>query len=169
MINVPSRNMVIPYMSPVGELFIAFSNQGLIMLDWKNNPRSHHNLSCIESYLIVPSPDRVEEVISYLDNYFFGNEIPFNIPIDIIGSTFDVFVWKHLLNIPRGTVVSYSQFAGFLSIPSATRAVASAIARNRISIAVPCHRVIAAGNKIGGYAGGIPAKRFLLQLEGYQF
>jgi methylated-DNA-[protein]-cysteine S-methyltransferase len=82
------------------------------------------------------------------------------------GSPFQQAVWDALRAIPRGTTVSYGELAARLGRPGAARAVGAAVARNPISILVPCHRVVGAGGSLTGYAGGIERKRALLEREG---
>ena len=74
-------------------------------------------------------------------------------------------MWRELQNIPYGKTIAYGELARKLGCPKAVRAVAAANGANPISIFVPCHRVIGAGGKLTGYAGGLPRKEFLLALE----
>ena len=74
-------------------------------------------------------------------------------------------MWDELLRIPYGETISYGEMARRVGVPAASRAVGRANGSNRIAVIVPCHRVIAAGGWLGGYGGGLPAKRFLLDLE----
>ena len=74
-------------------------------------------------------------------------------------------MWSGLLRIPFGETRTYGELAAALGIPSAARAVGAANGRNPIWILVPCHRVVAAGGALGGYAGGLEAKRWLLAHE----
>ena len=85
--------------------------------------------------------------------------------LDLRGSEFDRLVWSGLLRIPFGETRTYGELAAALGIPSAARAVGAANGRNPIWILVPCHRVVAAGGALGGYAGGLEAKRWLLAHE----
>ncbi|NLC62932.1 MAG: methylated-DNA--[protein]-cysteine S-methyltransferase, partial [Thermoanaerobacterales bacterium] len=86
--------------------------------------------------------------------------------IDLIGTDFQKSVWNALLNIPYGTVKSYSEIARQIGQPTALRAVGNANGANPIPIVVPCHRVIAKNGTLGGYGGGLDMKRKLLFLEG---
>ncbi len=81
------------------------------------------------------------------------------------GTDFQVTVWKALLSIPYGTTCSYHELAAYIQMPRATRAVASAIAKNKIALLIPCHRVIASGGSLGGFGGGLWRKEKLLELE----
>ena len=94
-----------------------------------------------------------------------GRGHPAELPLDLQGTAFQVRIWRQLLKIPRGEVRSYSQLAAELGAPRATRAVASACARNRIAVLVPCHRVLRADGSLGGYRWGLERKRTLLNAE----
>ncbi len=89
------------------------------------------------------------------------------VPVAFRGGTpFQRRVWEELRTIPRGSTVSYGELAARLGMPGAARAVGSAVARNPVSIVVPCHRVVGADGSLTGYAGGVERKRALLELEG---
>jgi len=88
-----------------------------------------------------------------------------SVPVDLIGTAFQKRVWDALMKIPEGQTRSYAELAAAVGTPSAARAVASACARNRIAIVVPCHRVIRGDGSAGGYRWGLPLKEKLLQRE----
>lgn len=100
-----------------------------------------------------------------LDEYFSGSRTSFSLPLLLCGTAFQKQVWQALMLIPYGATISYSQQAQRLGKPSAIRAVANANGANAISILVPCHRVIGKDCKLTGYAGGLPAKNYLIHLE----
>jgi methylated-DNA-[protein]-cysteine S-methyltransferase len=100
-----------------------------------------------------------------LDAYFRGDRRTFDVPLHLEGSTFQRQVWELLRHVRYGETVTYGELAAATGHPSAARAVASAVARNPISIVVPCHRVLGAGGTLTGYAGGLERKRWLLELE----
>jgi methylated-DNA-[protein]-cysteine S-methyltransferase len=96
-----------------------------------------------------------------------GAPVPGAIPIAFRGGTpFQHRVWEELRTIPRGKTVTYGELAARLGMPGAARAVGAAVARNPISIVVPCHRVVGADGSLTGYAGGVERKRTLLAIEG---
>ncbi len=96
-----------------------------------------------------------------------GAPSPGEIPVAFRGGTpFQRRVWEELRTIPRGRTVTYGELAARLGMPGAARAVGSAVARNPVSIVVPCHRVIGADGSLTGYAGGEERKRALLAIEG---
>jgi AraC family transcriptional regulator of adaptative response/methylated-DNA-[protein]-cysteine methyltransferase len=88
-----------------------------------------------------------------------------DVPVDLIGTSFQQQVWQALMKIPAGDTVSYAGLAGQLGAPRAARAVASACAHNRIAVVVPCHRVIRGDGSLGGYRWGLPRKQQLLARE----
>lgn len=103
-----------------------------------------------------------------LAEYFAGKRRTFELPVAPRGSGFQELVWNTLRKIPYGTTWSYGQLARAIGRPAASRAVGTANAANPISIIVPCHRVIAASGALTGYAGGLVAKRWLLDHESAQ-
>lgn len=105
-----------------------------------------------------------------LGRFFDGEKLSFSIPID--WSDYTVFqrqVLQYTAAIPHGRAVSYGDVALNIGNPKACRAVGQALHINRTPIVVPCHRVLAAGHKLGGFGGGLAHKRTLLELEGIVF
>ncbi len=86
-------------------------------------------------------------------------------PLGPEGTAFDHRVWDAVAAIPYGETVTYGEIARAIGSPNGARAVGTANGRNPIPIIIPCHRVVAAGGKLGGYGGGLPLKRRLLDLE----
>jgi methylated-DNA-[protein]-cysteine S-methyltransferase len=115
-----------------------------------------------------PESNLERRVARELVEYLAGARREFDFPIDLHGTPFEMEVWTALQNIPYGSTVTYGELATRLGRPGAARAVGSANGRNPIPIVVPCHRVIAAGGKLGGYGGGLTLKRQLLDLESGQ-
>lgn len=111
----------------------------------------------------IPAP--FAAVLEQLKDYFAGRLDHFDVPVEFNGTPFKQTVWRALQTIPRGQTWSYTQLAQSIGKPGAVRAVALANACNRISIIVPCHRVIGANGSLTGYAGGLERKQRLLALE----
>jgi methylated-DNA-[protein]-cysteine S-methyltransferase len=113
-----------------------------------------------------------DEVAIELDEYFRGRRRRFTMPVDLSGvdAGFPRTVYEVLRReVCFGETVSYGELAEMAGRPGAARAVGNAMSRNPVPIVVPCHRVIAAGCRIGGYgSSGVPTKRFLLALEGVE-
>lgn len=102
-----------------------------------------------------------------LDMYFHGQLKRFTLPIEIgSGSDFERKVWMNLERIPYGETVSYKYIADKIGEPKASRAVGNACGNNPLPIIIPCHRVLATKNKLGGFSGGVAKKKMLLKLEG---
>ena len=97
--------------------------------------------------------------------YFAGRLFRFDLPLDFQGTPFQVRVWQELARIPFGGTRSYGDIAELIGHPSAFRAVGNANGRNNLPVFVPCHRVLAAGGKLGGFTGGIGLKQRLLDHE----
>jgi len=119
-----------------------------------------------KGFAIVPGENAVlksarEEINAYFDGKCFN----FKTPIKLLGSDFQRSVWRALQKIPVGTTCSYQDLAKSLGLPKAYRAVANANGANQIAIIIPCHRVINADGKLGGYGGGISRKDWLLSHE----
>lgn len=100
-----------------------------------------------------------------LDEYFGGQRREFDLPLAAVGTPFQQAVWTELGRIPYGSTAGYGQIAARLGRPAAVRAVGAANGRNPLSVLVPCHRVVGADGSLTGYAGGMAAKRWLLEHE----
>ena len=97
--------------------------------------------------------------------YFQGHRKSFDVPYLLHGTPFQEKVWKALCQIPYGQTRSYRDIAEYVNNPRAYRAVGMANHRNPLMLLVPCHRVIGADGSLGGYAGGVALKQYLLDLE----
>lgn len=159
--------------TPLGEMTAVFSRKGLCLLEFTDQQTllrelqavmKHHNAEkCIEQ----KNAD-TENLRRQLAEYFAGRRQNFDIPLDLIGTPFQQQVWHILQTIPYGDTCSYKQQAETLANPKAVRAVAAANGANKISIIIPCHRVIGSNGKLTGYAGGLPRKQALLDLESHR-
>lgn len=107
----------------------------------------------------------LEEAVKQLDEYFNRERKTFDVPLLMVGTDFQKQVWQGLIDIPHGTTCSYLELSKRIGNEKAVRAVASANGANAISIMIPCHRIIGSDGSLVGYAGGLPAKKKLLQLE----
>ena len=105
------------------------------------------------------------QAVTELDEYFAGKRKAFEIQLRLVGTDFQHEVWNALRSIPYGATKSYKDIAQCIGKPKAVRAVAGAISANGISILIPCHRVIGSNHSLTGYAGGLEAKRMLLEME----
>lgn len=151
------------YSSPLGPIVIESDGEALTGLR-----------ICCEKASTVPieapkeavrTPPIIAETIQWLDDYFAGKR-PCNVPrLNPQGTAFQKRVWTALLTIPYGETVSYGEIARMVGCKSA-QAIGQAVGANPIVLIIPCHRVIAAHGKIGGYEYGIEIKKKLLELEG---
>jgi len=140
--------------SPVGLLRLQQSALGLERIDFVNS------ISDPEQ-----QPEALTETIDQLDNYFSGHLNSFTIPIHLIGTPFQENVWKELMLIPFGKVISYETLARQLGDIKVIRAAATANGKNPIPIVVPCHRVVGKDGSLTGYSGGLWRKQWLLEHE----
>lgn len=147
--------------SPIGPLFIAGDESGLQLLLMELDSRPWR----IEDSW-QPASRELDAVCRQLDEYFAGKRQQFELRLAPRGTTFQQAVWQALQAIPYGRTCSYSELAHAIGKPQAVRAVGTANGANPISIIVPCHRVIGRNGSLIGYAGGLPRKQQLLELEG---
>jgi methylated-DNA-[protein]-cysteine S-methyltransferase len=100
-----------------------------------------------------------------VEEYFSGRRLNFELPLDFRGTAFQIRVWQELTRIPFGATRSYRDMAEIIGQPTACRAVGNANGKNRLPLLIPCHRVLAADGKLGGFTGGIGLKKRLLEHE----
>lgn len=148
--------------SPVGELTLVASDEGLAAVLWENDDPKRVRLSPLQEDKKHPV---LLEAECQLCAYFAGKLDTFSLKLDPAGTAFQKKVWEALLTIPFGETRSYAQIAQQVGSPKAVRAVGAANGKNPISIIAPCHRVIGSNGKLTGFAGGMEAKAFLLELE----
>jgi methylated-DNA-[protein]-cysteine S-methyltransferase len=155
--------------SPLGLLFLARTERGLRFVDFLER-RSLKRAFATHAEAVPdakwePSLLQLKPVVDQLDSYFCGNLTKFDLPLDLVGTDFQLKVWRALCRIPYGETHTYGQIAKVLDQPGAARAVGLANNHNPVPIIVPCHRVIGADGSLTGYGGGLPRKRKLLDLE----
>lgn len=156
------------YQSPLGGLLLACDEIGLTGLWFEGEKFYALGLDSDHEEKEMPVFAKVKR---WLDIYFSGHEPDFVPPIHMIGSDFQISVWKLLMQISYGETTTYGELAKRMAkergLPRmSAQAVGGAVGHNRISIIVPCHRVVGAGGSLTGYAGGIDRKKKLLTLEG---
>ena len=117
------------------------------------------------SWVAPGTNEHLEQLKDELSRYFTARLARFTVPLVHPGTPFEERVWKELLGIPYGQTRSYEELAVALGAPGAARAVGAANGRNRISIVIPCHRVINKNGELCGYGGGLWRKRLLLESE----
>lgn len=157
--------------TPLGEMLAINSQKGLCVLAFFDGKSTEKQLKEIEKLGEIVENKHDEFLLNLekeLDAYFEGNLNEFSIPLDLIGTDFQIKVWNELIKIPFGKTRSYKEQSMALGNLLAIRAVANANAKNKIAIVVPCHRVIGTNGSLTGYAGGNKRKKFLLELESTQ-
>lgn len=122
------------------------------------------NVKKNKNYIIKETP-LIKKAASQLFEYLNGKRMKFDLPLLKDGTDFQISVWNELLKIPYGETRSYKDIAVAINNEKAVRAVGMANNRNKISIFIPCHRVIGINKKLVGYGGGLEIKEFLLNLE----
>lgn len=155
--------------SPCGELLLGSSGGALCLCDWTASRRHAANLRRIAKALRADIAEGdspvVSDAIGQLEEYLLGRRTQFSVPLLTVGTDFQKDVWQRLLTIPYGTTTTYAALAAAMDRPQSVRAVANACGSNAISILIPCHRVVGSAGALTGYAGGIPAKQSLLEIE----
>ena len=158
------------YDSPCGVLVLGSFGDGLCLCDWKSSRLRERNLRRAVAGLGAEGcSEGASEVLSRavkeLDGYFALQRTSFDTPLRLVGTAFQKRVWNALASVPYGETRTYADIADAVGCRSGVRAVAGAIGANAISIFVPCHRIVGSDGSLRGYAGGVPAKRMLLELE----
>lgn len=162
------------YTSPIGEILWVADGDQLCFLDFaENETRARRLLKARFGEFSLTPKNNLLNMRARLANYFAADantttaaDAFDGLDLRTAGTEFQRKVWRGLKKIPLGKVISYSQLADSIHQPRAIRAVGSANANNPIAIIIPCHRVIAADGSLGGYAGGLQRKSWLLTHEG---
>lgn len=156
------------YPSPIGQLLLLAQQDKLIYIEFEPEQQTTPLEQCLSA---DETSGEIWSVFckttAVLDRYFAGEKVDFS-PLDFLspkGTPFQQQVWQILREIPYGQTTTYGEIAKLLGKPSAMRAVGGAVGRNPISILIPCHRVLGQNQTLTGFGGGLPTKRFLLQLE----
>ena len=155
--------------TPLGTMFACAVEQGICLLEFTDRKMLETELKSLTKLLnanIIQGANPHFDVLKQqLEEYFEGKRKEFSVPLFTPGTEFQWSVWKELQNIPYGSTRSYKQQAAALQKPEAVRAVANANGMNRISIIIPCHRVIGNDGSLTGYGGGLWRKQWLLDME----
>ena len=168
------ENLTISYAhgtTPLGLILIGATDRGICFLQFAES----------ESELVtelqrqfpaatlrrMPDDSRAQfdEWMQALSSHLRGVQPNLDLPLDLRGTAFQLLVWRYLQQLPYGEVKSYSEVATELGKPRAARAIASACARNRVALIIPCHRVVRGTGALGGYRWGLERKRVLLDTE----
>ena len=153
----------------MGELILGSYKDKLCLCDWRYrkmratiDKRIQDGLDAVYMY---EKSEVIQAAVNQLEEYFNKERTAFDVPLLLVGTNFQKEVWNELKKIPFGETDTYSGLSVNLQNEKAIRAVASANGANAISIIVPCHRIVGSNGELVGYAGGIEAKKKLLELE----
>jgi O-6-methylguanine DNA methyltransferase len=151
--------------TPIGIITAGATKKGLCMLKFGEKTEFKTKFNYVSE---LGDNKLIEETEQQLTEYFNNGRTVFDVPLDLIGTEFQISVWKELLNIPFGKTRTYKEQAIALGNLKAIRAVATANGSNRIPIIIPCHRVIGSDGSLTGFSSGLWRKKFLLELESKQ-
>jgi O-6-methylguanine DNA methyltransferase len=165
--TITTTAALVPLRTARGSFEAAFTNRGVCCLMFPNQ------LGAATRWLgrhlpgarIGTHDPRSEGLSEALDAYFNGDLTEFTVPLDLVGTPFQLEVWRQLRAIPYGEVRSYADVARAVGRPDAVRAVGAANGANPVPIMVPCHRVIGSNGALTGFGGGLDWKRRLLATE----
>lgn len=155
--------------SPLGPMLAIADEKALYLLEFIESKNLEQEVSKLKSQMnaaLIPGNNApLQSIEKELKSYFSGHLKKFNTPIHFMGTSFQQMVWHALTLIPYGETRSYAKQAQTIGKPSAFRAVANANGKNLLAVIVPCHRIINSSGTLGGYAGGISRKKWLLDFE----
>lgn len=146
--------------SPIGRIEIVGDGAAVVALSIERGGMLPHD----------EFPEAADAVLdraaAQLEEYFAGHRRDFDVPVNLVGTAFQLAVWEQLVDLEWGEVVSYGDLGRGTGRATAGRAVGGAVGANPVPIIVPCHRVLGSDGSLTGYAGGLERKTALLQLEG---
>ena len=154
--------------TPIGPMLAGATATAIVLCDFAGRPMIGAQVAAVRRRIgptVVGNTPLLDRLAAQLAEYFAGERHDFDVPLDLPGSSFQDRVWSELRRIPYGGTISYRELATRVGAGAAYRAVGRANGSNRVAIVVPCHRVTAANGGLGGYGGGLAAKRLLLELE----
>lgn len=155
--------------TPLCPMRAATTDRGICLLEMGSPERRSRETSELESAfdekMIDGTHPLLDQLAGELNAYFTGDLQQFSVPLDTPGTEWRQRVWNELVQIPFGETLSYGELASRLGNPGGSRAVGLANGKNRVSIVIPCHRVIASDGTLHGYGGGLERKRWLIDHE----
>ncbi|EKO3570249.1 methylated-DNA--[protein]-cysteine S-methyltransferase [Vibrio metschnikovii] len=155
--------------TPLGPMFICATDDGVCLLEFVDRRMLETEFKDLQKILnakiIAGENYHIKKAKIEIAEYFNGERKKFDVKVQFLGTDFQSLVWRNLTDIPYGKTSTYQQQARKIQNPNAIRAVASANGFNRVSILIPCHRVIGKDGKLLGYGGGIERKRWLIDHE----
>ncbi|MBC7936502.1 MAG: methylated-DNA--[protein]-cysteine S-methyltransferase [Rhizobacter sp.] len=152
------------YKSPAGIIKLTAEDDSLTELFFASTEKNGIKEESIKDFAAADMPV-LQKTVQQLEEYFAGQRMEFNLPMNQKGTPFQQKVWAGLMNIKAGNTLSYLAFSKRLGDTKAIRAVGTANGKNNISIIVPCHRVIGSNGSLVGYGGDMWRKKWLLDHE----
>lgn len=169
-LNLDQRVILISRLTtPLGPMFVCATDRGICLLEFTDRRMLETEFSdlqrALSAQILVGDNEHSRQLKQELAEYFAGERTDFEVAIDSPGTDFQQLAWSALRGVKYGTTSSYQQQAIKLNRPTATRAIARANGMNRISIVIPCHRIIGSDGSLTGYGGGLHRKRWLIDFE----
>lgn len=164
-----ARMMIRKIETKLGELTLVASESALVGVYFPDHQPAPRLPAAEEAGAEGGAKDILDRAAREIRAYVAGEEKSFTVRIAFEGTELQQDVWRALQAIPRGETRTYGELAAAIGKPGAPRAIGQQVARNPLSIIVPCHRVLAAGGRLNGFAGGIERKAALLALENAPF
>lgn len=169
--NSTSENVILisRLTTPLGPMFVCATENGVCLLEFVDRRMLETEFKDLQKRLnaniIAGENEHIKQAKKEIAEYFEGTRKTFEVKLETPGTDFQNLVWDYLQKIQYGKISTYQQQAENINNPKAVRAVASANGFNRISIIIPCHRVIGKDGKLTGYGGGLERKKWLLEHE----
>lgn len=158
------------FSTPLGDMLAVANDDYLFLLEFTDNENLEKDIQQVTSSLGAEIEEGenlpLKQIRAEIEDYFRHPFATFKTPIQFIGTDFQKEVWQEVSNIGSGLTATYSEIAERINNPNAIRAVGNALNANKLSIIVPCHRVLTKDLDFGGYNGGQARKSWLLQHEG---
>jgi methylated-DNA--[protein]-cysteine S-methyltransferase len=157
--------------TPLSEIIAVAHDDALVFLEFQDNENFEKDLAQIKEFFEVNNIEEgenlpIKQIRVELEDYFKHPFASFKTPIEMVGTDFQKQVWEEIQNIRSGSTITYSEIAEKIENPNAVRAVGNALNANKLSIIIPCHRVLTKDMDFGGYNSGQNRKSWLLQHEG---
>ena len=169
--NSKNKNIILinRLTTPLGPMFVCATEKGVCLLEFVDRRMLETEFKDLQKRLtaniIAGENEHIKQTKKEITEYFEGTRKTFGVKLETPGTDFQNLVWDYLQKIEYGKTSTYQQQAGNINNPKAVRAVALANGFNRISIIIPCHRVIGKDGKLTGYGGGLERKKWLLEHE----
>lgn len=155
--------------TPLGDAIACSTPEGICFFDFVDRKSLDLLINVMirefNGEIIEQKNSLIEELEKEINEYFLGKRKEFTLSLILSGTDFQKEVWQELLKIPYGEKITYLEEAISMNRKKSVRAVANANGKNKLSILIPCHRVVGSNGKLGGYGGGIDKKKYLLDLE----